>query len=415
MKECTIPFRIKTFLILMIAIGIEAQVLYTESFEDTVSMTGSGQWEFGIPGSGPDSAFEGNRCAATNLNGVYGSNSYDTLITPSIVLPDQDSIYLSFYEWYELESYYDYIHVEIKQSGSAYWQSLRSSISSTNANWTENKIPLTTYKNSSVRIRFRLESNGSNNNYGWYVDNIRVYTPVYRNLHITVDGLGTVSPSGTLSVHEGQATLIQAQPDLPYFFSGWATTSGNARLTDSDSLSTYAILDSSDATVTARLEKDTVYYLSHQPDTFNMNSSDDPATGVLYAFECTQTGSYQFDIGSISSTYRRIDHYGEDTLFSTPLTTTGYSYSPSITFAADSGETHFFRVRNQYAGSSYYTYDYGVRINESRQLIVESDGNGTTMPTDTVSVFGDTLLRAFPSTPLFYFRNWRTSSGSASI
>ncbi|MFP4164947.1 MAG: VWA domain-containing protein, partial [Chitinispirillaceae bacterium] len=415
MKECTIPFRIKTFLILMIAIGIEAQVLYTESFEDTVSMTGSGQWEFGIPGSGPDSAFEGNRCAATNLNGVYGSNSYDTLITPSIVLPDQDSIYLSFYEWYELESYHDYIHVEIKQSGSAYWQSLRSSISSTNANWTENKIPLTTYKNSSVRIRFRLESNGSNNNYGWYVDNIRVYTPVYRNLHITVDGLGTVSPSGTLSVHEGQATLIQAQPDLPYFFSGWATTSGNARLTDSDSLSTYAILDSSDATVTARLEKDTVYYLSHQPDTFNMNSSDDPATGVLYAFECTQTGSYQFDIGSISSTYRRIDHYGEDTLFSTPLTTTGYSYSPSITFAADSGETHFFRVRNQYAGSSYYTYDYGVRINESRQLIVESDGNGTTMPTDTVSVFGDTLLRAFPSTPLFYFRNWRTSSGSASI
>ncbi|MFP4681471.1 MAG: VWA domain-containing protein [Chitinispirillaceae bacterium] len=148
----------------------------------------------------------------------------------------------------------------------------------------------------------------------------------------------------------------------------------------------------------------------------NMNASFSPDSGVLYSFTAPESGNYQFQVHSIDGTYRIASHYGEDTLFSTPRTTTSfYSYSPSITFAADSGETHFFRVRNRYAGSSYYTYDYGVRINESRQLIVDSDGNGTTMPTDTVSVYGDTLLRAIPSTPLFYLRNWRITSGSASI
>lgn len=162
--------------------SVTAQTVhYSENFEGSIpnmTVTGGG-WEFGTPtySSGPLTVPEGNRCAGTILSGTYANNAAYILTSPSIAIPDSSIIKLSFNEWYSTQSSYDYIYLEIEQNSSGTWNSIRSSISGSNSSWNLRTYDISSYKNSNIRIRFRLTSNSSTVYAGWYLDQIKVYTP----------------------------------------------------------------------------------------------------------------------------------------------------------------------------------------------------------------------------------------------
>ena len=73
----------------------------------------AGTWEVGIPTSGPGSAYNGENCAATILDGNYPPNAYTRLIRhTSFQVPDaSDNPRLRFWHWF---SFRDLIREKFK-------------------------------------------------------------------------------------------------------------------------------------------------------------------------------------------------------------------------------------------------------------------------------------------------------------
>ncbi len=67
----------------------------------------AGTWEVGVPTSGPDSAFNGQNCAATVLNGNYPAYADTRLIRhTSFVVPSANqNPRLRFWQWYSFSSW----------------------------------------------------------------------------------------------------------------------------------------------------------------------------------------------------------------------------------------------------------------------------------------------------------------------
>jgi hypothetical protein len=149
--------------------------LFFEDFETGApAWSKGGSWQVGAPTSGPNSGYGSANCAATNLSGNYPPNANDLLISPGITLPSvADFITLSFYEWFELESGYDYGKVNISIDNGATWDQLESRTGG-QTSWKETNIDLTSYKGKTVKIAFQLTSDISINYNGWYVDDIDI-------------------------------------------------------------------------------------------------------------------------------------------------------------------------------------------------------------------------------------------------
>lgn len=148
-------------------------ILFHEDFESGVSgwsMTGS--WDVGGRTTGPINGYNSGNCAATNLHGKYSNNANDWLISPIISLGTADMLRLDFYEWFDLESGYDYGRVHISTDNGNSWTVLATSNGS--SNWRETQVSLTPYQNNDIRIAFQLTTDGSVVGSGWYIDDIRI-------------------------------------------------------------------------------------------------------------------------------------------------------------------------------------------------------------------------------------------------
>jgi hypothetical protein len=150
-------------------------VLLGEDFEGSASTwTLTGDWQVGTPSSGPSMAYQGTRCAATNLSGYY--NSYETafLTSPSFNVPAASQVTLSYFDWLSISSY-DYAYVQVSTDGGSLWTTL--STATYNAVWTRRNIDLTSYQNKNIRLRYYLNSSNGGY-YGWYVDSVTVRATV---------------------------------------------------------------------------------------------------------------------------------------------------------------------------------------------------------------------------------------------
>ncbi|MCK4359365.1 MAG: choice-of-anchor J domain-containing protein, partial [Candidatus Cloacimonetes bacterium] len=146
---------------------------FEEDFESGVGLwTTSGSWEIGAPTSGPNSGYESTNCAATNLNGSYSNYADDWLISTTISLGTATEIKLYFWEWFSIESGYDYGRVKISTDGGSIWTEVSSRSGS--SNWRETMIDLTTYQNESIQLAFHFTSDYSVTYSGWYIDDICV-------------------------------------------------------------------------------------------------------------------------------------------------------------------------------------------------------------------------------------------------
>src|SRR3989339_81417 len=115
------------------------QPFFVERFESTPAgwTVSGGGWQFGTPtySSGPSSAYEGAGCAGTILNGAYANSVAYYLVSPVISLPNTDTVRMSFYEWYYLESCCDYYSVQITLDSGRTWTNLLASRNGAYATW----------------------------------------------------------------------------------------------------------------------------------------------------------------------------------------------------------------------------------------------------------------------------------------
>ncbi len=107
-----------------------------------------------------------------------GSQTTGSLVVPTLDLTGATQAELSFYHWFETESYsgdYDQVKVTVNGNQVYYRDSSNDNVGSEN-NFVKETIDISSYIGSSVEIQFTFDStDGSYNSYrGWYVDDVVV-------------------------------------------------------------------------------------------------------------------------------------------------------------------------------------------------------------------------------------------------
>jgi len=104
--------------------------------------------------------------------GVYGNNVDASIVTPLITLgPNAE---FACWNWYDLETNYDYGYIEVSTDGGGSWSQL-TSFNGVSSNWEYYSTALNYPVGTQVNIRFRLDTDFSVVDSGWYVDEIRVF------------------------------------------------------------------------------------------------------------------------------------------------------------------------------------------------------------------------------------------------
>ncbi len=218
-----------------VGIGVTAAPpnLYAEDFEaDNGGYTVQGvtSWEWGTPTRGPSGAHSGEKAWGTNLSGNYGNNEDGTLTSPPIDLSGgaqgAESLQLSWWQWLQTESGYDWASVEV--SDGLGWTEIISVSGVQNTEWTRNVVYLdpARYAVPNFQIRFRLRSDETVTYPGFYVDDVRVdlYTPTPPAVPCELESGGLVfghvyaastgeALNGATVASRQMVTLSQATPE----------------------------------------------------------------------------------------------------------------------------------------------------------------------------------------------------------
>jgi hypothetical protein len=136
--------------------------------------------------------------------GSYNDNMNCYLLTDTLTLgPNTD---LSYYQWYDLETGYDYGYVEMN-TGSG-WVQLGSTVNGTSGSWIHTTVSLgLTCPGTLVQVRFRMTSDGGVTNEGWYVDDIQIaQPPPPPNIFVTPTALSVAILPGAV---ETRQVLVQ--------------------------------------------------------------------------------------------------------------------------------------------------------------------------------------------------------------
>jgi hypothetical protein len=162
-----------------------------------------GDWEWGVPTSGPNGAHSGQRVWATNLAGQYIDGSNSTLDSDTLSLVNATEATLTFWHWYRIEysdnTYWDGGNVKISTDGGETFQVLYpeggydgvatnpvcplygepvfGGPPSTGNFWHQESFDLSAYYNRTVIIRFHFGSDAYVTDLGWYVDDVLLLTP----------------------------------------------------------------------------------------------------------------------------------------------------------------------------------------------------------------------------------------------
>lgn len=101
--------------------------------------------------------------------GQYGNNA-DTWLTADDPLTVSGPMALQFFAKYDLESNFDFLHVEVSADGGTNWARLASYTGT--SDWRLLSVPLNGYDGQPVRFRFRMTSDGSIVRDGVFIDDI---------------------------------------------------------------------------------------------------------------------------------------------------------------------------------------------------------------------------------------------------
>ena len=181
---------------LTVAMPLNAAVtIFEEDFESPAPEweIDNDVWEIGEPVSGPDSAFSGENCAATVLDGNYPYGPDSRLISPLVILPEAsltEEILFQYWQWYIYANNDAYgstdkgdIQIQVLEDEVwTAWETIRTSARDVGNAWSFASIDLTSYAGKTVRLAFYHQDgtedpNGSIHHYenvGWYIDDIAI-------------------------------------------------------------------------------------------------------------------------------------------------------------------------------------------------------------------------------------------------
>ena len=161
--------------------GYQPQFVYFEDFEsDDGGYTTEGitSWAWGSPSNGPGAAHSGSNVWATNPNGNYFDNENGYTQSPDIDLSAYagETIIISWWQWLQTETFFDYAFVEVSKDGGANWNTVYGWIDGdVSLSWQKQLVILDpSYAVSNFRVRFGLSTDSSVIMPGFYVDDVGV-------------------------------------------------------------------------------------------------------------------------------------------------------------------------------------------------------------------------------------------------
>jgi hypothetical protein len=169
------------FVLLSWGLALNAAVIWHESFEGGTpgwSIEGTENvWEIGIPTSGPNAAFSGERVAATRLDGNYPSSDA-RLVSPEFIVPAAaDHPRLRYWHWYDISFDFHYGQLQIQVDGGE-WEDLPERVRGRSGGgaWVQHIADLRPYAGETVRIGFHFVGAPAGLQPGWYIDEVSVET-----------------------------------------------------------------------------------------------------------------------------------------------------------------------------------------------------------------------------------------------
>ncbi|MCK4357149.1 MAG: immune inhibitor A, partial [Candidatus Cloacimonetes bacterium] len=158
-----------------------------EDFEATDGgYVGTGEWQWGIPTSGPGNAHSGVNVWATNLSGDYMDNANYTLDSPEVEIVGST---FTFWHYYDIESYWDGGNIKISTDGGATWALIvpeggypgtayglndEPAFNGNSGGWIEAVFDIADYVGETVSFRWHFGSDGSITYPGWYIDDVDI-------------------------------------------------------------------------------------------------------------------------------------------------------------------------------------------------------------------------------------------------
>lgn len=134
-------------------------------------------WAWGQPTSGPGNAASGEHAWATNLCGDYNSSESSAITSPPIDLSRQTGLTptLSFMQWYHVAAH-DRGFLQASNDGGVTWNNIWTPPeNSADTSWTYVSLQLDpSYSVYDFRFRFYFESDYSETDAGWYIDDVNV-------------------------------------------------------------------------------------------------------------------------------------------------------------------------------------------------------------------------------------------------
>lgn len=194
-------------------------LVWNSGFASATGWNLTGCWQMGYPNMGPQEVPEGNNCLGTNLNGFYPNSADVTAISPSIQIPNASYVELSFQEWFELESDYDYGYVEVLCDYNTTRIDARSGTSGNL--WRGTALNITQFQGRSINIVFHLVTDASVPGTGWYVDNLNINAieplPIQLNVSgINISNLPSVYLTASVNAPTGSITDLSSDDFVVY-------------------------------------------------------------------------------------------------------------------------------------------------------------------------------------------------------
>lgn len=209
--------------------------LYSANMNSDPGWTLEPDWQYGTPayssGSGPTNGYTGTKIIGYNLAGNYpDSLSVKYATTPAINCSGSTTVTLQFQRWLGLRSG-DTANIQASTNGVDWVDIWTSSSNVNDLGWQLVQINLPTGMagSSTVRLRWGLTSNNSQNRIGWNLDDVEVLgngLPTATNMFTitigaTPDGAGAVSTTAGI-YPAGTTVQIAATPAAYYKFNSWS-------------------------------------------------------------------------------------------------------------------------------------------------------------------------------------------------
>jgi hypothetical protein len=140
-------------------------------FQDAMSDTTTA-WAYGTPWGSTTEDFHSAPSSWTDSPGASYGRSANTALETVVNLDSAVSPVLTFWHRYAFEEAVDYGRIEVSLDGTS-WSNIMT-VTGIDTTWTQERIDLGQYTGDTIRLRFRLTSNGETQLDGWYIDDVAI-------------------------------------------------------------------------------------------------------------------------------------------------------------------------------------------------------------------------------------------------